>query len=141
MKTLLLLATLIVSTSAWAAQNFNLSASSSNVEISDVTPASARTVDRYGYNFGLVVIGTTKYVTYTLTNTGTTPLTFERAIINGARFDAYHSCDISLQPNQKCRFEISFNPLFVGVQSGQFVLSFIENLDIVVDLWGNGSRY
>lgn len=148
MKTLLLLASFILSTSAFAAQNINISVANKMVA-QDVTPAPTnpptpapvRTVDRYSYNFGSVRVGMTQYIRYTLTNTGTTPLTFDRALIGGIGFDAYHSCDVTLQPNEKCSFEISYNPPFEGMHSGQFVLSFVENLDIVVDLWGSGTRF
>ena len=138
MKTIAFLASFILSTSVWAATNMDINVKAS-VKAQDTT--AERTVDRYYYNFGMVRMYSTQYIRYTLTNTGTTPLTFDRALIGGPGYDAYHSCTGVLNPNEKCSFEISFSPVFEYGASGRFILSFIENLDIVVDLYGTGTRY
>ena len=94
---------------------------------------------RYSHDFGLVWVNQRAYTNYTVTNTGTTPLSFKDAIIYGGDFSAYHSCNKILMPNDKCSFEITYWPIFEGFHSGQFILSFIEDR-IIVDLWGRAQR-
>lgn len=130
--------TLVLGVSVWAAAEINISV---NTTEKQEIGALERTVERYHYNFGLVRVNSTQYVQYTVTNSGTTPLTFDRALIGGMGFDAYHSCDAVLAPNAKCKFEISYNPPFEGMNSGRFILSFKEDLDLVFDVTGTGSRY
>jgi len=100
----------------------------------------ASTVDRYNYYFGRVWLNTSSYASYKLTNTGTTPLTFQRATISGADYSATHSCTGVLAPNAVCQFDIRFSPFWEGYSSGRFILSFVEDLDIVVDLQGEGYK-
>lgn len=100
--------------------------------------AQARKVDYYSYYFGRVWVNTSSYAGYKLTNTGTTPLTFKRATISGADYRATHSCKGVLAPNAVCQFDIRFSPFWRGYSSGRFVLSFVEDLDIVVDVSGEG---
>lgn len=139
MKTLLLLASFILGTSAFAATNMDINIQAPvSQEVKAVQPRSA---DYYSFNFGFVRIYTTQYIRYTMTNTGTTPLTFRRALIGGIGFDAYHSCAGQLMPGQRCTFDISFTPQNEFGHSGRFILSFVEDLDIVVDLYGTGSRF
>ena len=99
-----------------------------------------RQVDYYSYNFGRVWLNSSQYASYRLTNTGSTPLTFLQATISGAAYSASHNCNGVVLPNQVCRFDIRYSPFFVGFDSGRFVLSFVEDLDLVVDLWGEGYR-
>lgn len=137
MKTILLLASLLLSSAAFAHTTVE-------IKVKPVVSGDVRvqrTVDRYSYNFGQVRLYTSQYVTYTLTNTGTTPMTFSQALIGGAGFDAYHNCTGAIQPNEKCSFEIIFQPMSEFASSGRFILSFVEDLDIVVDVFGIGSRY
>lgn len=94
---------------------------------------------QYSYNFGTVWVNSRAVANYTLRNTGTTPLAFNRAYIYGADFSANHSCDRVIMPNEVCNFSIYYWPMFEGLSSGRFVLSFIED-DIVVDLWGQARR-
>lgn len=100
----------------------------------------ANTVDYYSYYFGRVWLNTSSYASYKLTNTGTTPLTFQRATISGTSYGATHSCTGVLVPNAVCQFEIRFNPFWEGFSSGRFILSFVEDLDIVVDVQGEGYK-
>lgn len=100
----------------------------------------AKTVDYYSYYFGRIWVNSSAYASYKLTNTGTTVLTFQRATISGANYSATHSCTGVLEPNQACWFDIRFSPFWVGYSTGRFVLSFVEDLDIVVDVRGEGYR-
>ncbi len=97
-------------------------------------------VDYYSYNFGRIWVNSSSYASYKLTNTGTTPLTFQRATISGADYSATHSCTGVLAPNAVCQFDIRFSPFWPGFSSGRFVLSFVEDLDLVVDVSGEGYR-
>jgi hypothetical protein len=99
-----------------------------------------RTVSRYSYYFGRVLLNSPAYADYKVTNTGTTNLTFQSATIGGAGYDAVHNCTGVLEPGQKCSFEIRFMPFLTGIQVGRFILSFVEDEDLVVDLWGEGYR-
>lgn len=94
---------------------------------------------RYSHNFGTVWVNSRVMANYTLRNTGTTPLTFDRAFIYGADFSANHSCERGIMPNEICSFSIYYWPMFEGMSSGRFVVSFIED-DIVFDLWGQARR-
>ena len=92
------------------------------------------------YNFGTVWTHTRQIVRFNVTNTGETPLTFKSAVIYGADFGAAHSCKNGLQPKEKCFFEIEYWPMFEGTSSGRFILTFVENDQIVVDLWGTARK-
>ena len=92
------------------------------------------------YDFGMVMINTRVAVRYTVTNTGATPLTYKDDYISGMGFQGAHSCNTVLQPKQKCQFEISFWPYFEGFSSGRFVIDFVENDNITIDLRGQGRR-
>jgi len=137
MKTILLVASLLLGSISFAHPNIEIKAQPAAVSGLDVQ----RTVDHYSYNFGYVRLYSTQWISYTLTNTGTTPMTFAQALIGGAGFDAYHTCGGVLLPNERCRFDISFSPMNEFASSGRFILSFQENLDIVVDLFGIGQRF
>lgn len=104
------------------------------------TELQDRTIDRYSYNFGRVWLNSSSSISYRLTNTGTTPLTFQRATISGGNYSATHSCTVVLAPGDVCGFNIRFSPFFEGLSTGRFILSFVEDLDLVVDLWGEGYR-
>ena len=106
-----------------------------------VSASTERQIERYSYNFGRVPLYSSQYARYKLTNTGTTPLTFQQARIGGSGYSADHTCTSILQPQEVCQFTIRYNPVFDGLSSGRFILSFVENLDIVVDLWGEGYRF
>ena len=136
MKTILLLAALLLGSVTFANTNVEITAKTTAVD----EVSAKRAVDQYAYNFGYVRVYTRQYVSYTLTNTGTTPLTFSRAMIGGAGFDAYHTCNGVILPSQKCSFDIIFQPMSEFHHNGRFILSFMENLDIVVDVYGIGTR-
>ena len=105
----------------------------------EVTPPfETNSIERHSYNFGRVRLYSTQRVRYQVTNTGSTPLTFKQATIVGAGFDATHSCLGELLPQNKCQFFIRFSPNLIGLNSGRFTLSFVENSDIIVNLWGEG---
>lgn len=114
------------------------SANATQIEIKDVSSA-VQTAGRYSYDFGLVWVNTRTIRSFSLKNTGTTPLTFKEAYIYGGAFSANHSCTKGLMPNEICNFSIAYWPAFEGTSMGHFVLSFIEE-DIVFDLWGQARR-
>ena len=115
----------------------SLAAQASNFESLNIAPAA---VDRQYYDFGFVPVNSVRYVNYSVTNTGDTPLTFSRAVIYGGAFSATHSCSGVLAPKAKCGFEIRFWPMLDGVTSGRFILDFVEDSSVIVDLWGTGTR-
>lgn len=91
------------------------------------------------YNFGRQFVGSIRYARYDVTNTGTSPLQFNSAIISGSfDFAGYHNCTKGLLPGQQCIFEISYRPAFEGFDTGRFSISFSGNNTIVVDLRGEG---
>jgi hypothetical protein len=93
----------------------------------------------HSYNFGTVWTNSRNFVRFTVTNTGTTPLTYRNAVIYGADFRAQHSCVNGLLPKERCSFEIEYWPMFEGNSSGRFILNFVED-EVVVDLWGQARR-
>jgi hypothetical protein len=130
------LMTLTLSQAAMAATELEVKAN-----LQTTATENIRTIDRYSYNFGRVWTNSSTYISYGLTNTGTTNLTFDQATIRGAGFSGTHTCTAVLAPMQRCSFTIRFSPFFEGLHSGRFILSFVEDLDIVVDLWGESVRY
>lgn len=109
------------------------------IELNVNDKSAVQSQARYSYNFGTVWVNSRAVANYTLRNTGTTPLTFNRAYIYGADFSANHSCERGILPNEICYFSIYYWPMFEGMASGQFVLNFFEE-DVVVDLWGQARR-
>jgi hypothetical protein len=137
MKSLMtLVCACLLTTGAFASQQVEIQVQSKQ----NTSDLQASTVDYYSYYFGRVWLNTSSYASYKLTNTGTTPLTFQRATISGADYSATHSCTGVLAPNAVCQFNIRFSPFWEGYRSGRFVLSFVEDLDIVVDVSGEGYR-
>ena len=120
-----------------------LLASSVNAKQIEVTGGSPvhmlQTEGFHSYNFGSVWVNSRAIANFNLKNTGTTSLIFKEAYIYGGDFSANHSCTRGLQPNEVCTFSISFWPMFEGMASGRFVLSFFEE-DVVFDLWGQAQR-
>lgn len=91
------------------------------------------------YDFGRQFVGSVRYARYDVTNTGTEPLKFVSAIISGSfDFRGYHNCTNGLLPNQKCVFEIRYQPMFEGFDTGRFSISFSGDNTIVVELRGEG---
>ena len=126
MKFFLLALGFLISTTAMAANNIQIKANS-GIE------------DYLSYDFGTVWVNTRATVRYTVTNTGTAPLTFRDAYIMGSDFRAVHNCTNGLLPNAQCQFEIEFWPMFEGMTSGRFLLNFAED-QVQVDLWGRAQR-
>lgn len=135
MKSLMtLICACLLATGAMASQQVEIQVQAKTGDV------QVNAVDYYSYYFGRVWLNTSSYASYKLTNTGTTPLTFQRATISGIDYSATHSCTGVLEPNAACRFDIRFNPFWEGYRTGRFVLSFVEDLDIVVDVSGEGYR-
>lgn len=116
---------------------FNVNAS--QVEIRQVAGALQSTESHYSHNFGIVWVNSRVVASYNLRNTGVTPLSFGRAYVYGGEFSAHHSCDRIVLPNEICTFSIYYWPMFEGISSGRFILSFIED-EVIFDLWGQARR-
>ena len=99
-----------------------------------------KAVDRYLYYFGSQWVNTRSIINYQVTNTGSTPLVFQRATISGASFYARHSCSGILNPGSKCKFAIEYAPIFEGYHSGTFRLGFDQGYEIRVDVSGDARR-
>jgi asparagine N-glycosylation enzyme membrane subunit Stt3 len=99
-----------------------------------------KATDFHYYNFGIVPVNYRTFVDYTVTNTGTTPLFFQRATIAGAYFGAYHTCRNGLMPNQQCAFRIEYWPTLDGYHTGQFYLTFDQGSEILVNVSGQANR-
>ena len=128
MKSVLAIMSLFIGLSAGAAQL-------------SITAADDAVSQDYGsYNFGTVWVNHRAVARWTVTNTGTTPLTYKEAYIYGRDFRAVHNCEKGLQPKEKCAFEVEYWPMFEGPSSGRFVLEFQENDQVVIDLWGQAQR-
>lgn len=116
-----------------------MNVNASQIQVSSNNENALEGVSRYSHNFGMVWVNSRVGAAFTLRNTGVTPLTFSRAYIYGGDYAANHSCERVLMPNETCSFTLYYWPMFEGMSSGQFVLSFFEE-DIVFDLWGQARR-
>lgn len=126
-----LLATLCLSTTAVASANIQVSLEQS--------PSAVQTADYGSHWFGRVMVNTRAVARYTLTNTGNEPLDYVSANIWGMFFDAYHNCGGTLQPGQKCRFDITYWPSFEGNHSGDFIMNFKQDT-VQIRVWGEAYR-
>jgi hypothetical protein len=129
-KTFLLLASLVFSSAIFADETKSV-----QLEISE-----EKGVDRHYYHFGSQWINTRSYINYRVTNTGTTPLVFQRAVVGGANFYARHNCTGILNPGARCQFTIEYAPFFEGYHMGYFRLSFNQGYEIHVDVSGDARR-
>lgn len=94
------------------------------------------------YNFGRLHPNIASYARYYVKNTGSTPLNFLRATISGAfDYDAYHTCQQGLLPQQSCWFEIRYLPRFEGFHTARFVINFDQNNNIIVNVAGEAVRW
>jgi hypothetical protein len=132
MRNLLIACSLFFSAHAFAAKATD---SVKSIEISQ-----DKAVERHYYNFGMQRVGMPVFVTYRVTNTGSTPIFFQNARIGGIGFSANHNCTGVLVPSQRCSFRIQYAAPFEGYHSGQFVMSFDQGSDIVVSLSGQAVR-
>lgn len=135
-----LIATLLLATIATASPQIDIQVQAPLQSDTD-NAFNQRAIDRYHHYFGRVLLHSSAHATYRLTNTGTTPLTFQTASISGIGYSASHNCTGLLMPHQTCEFSMRFRPTMEGFRSGRFILSFVENLDIWVSLTGEGYRY
>jgi hypothetical protein len=102
---------------------------------------SSKLEDYVFFDFGTVLVNSRSAVRYTVTNNGQTPLSFMSAYVYGSDFSAVHSCTGVLFPGARCQFEITYWPLYEGISSGRFVLNFVENDNITVDVQGMARRF
>ena len=129
LKKLLIALTLLTSSTIFA------DTQSLNVEIND-----SKAIERHYYYFGMVPVNFRSFINYRVTNTGTIPLVFQRAIVGGASFHAQHNCKGVLNPGARCQFTVEFSPFFEGYQVGYFRLSFDQGYEILLDLSGDARR-
>lgn len=113
----------------------NVFAATKQIEITE-----EKGVERHSYYFGMVRVNSMNMVTYTVTNTGTTPLTFHSATISGIDFSAVHNCSNGLMPQQRCSFRITYAPFMEGYHAGRFYLAFDPEADIQVNVSGQATR-
>ena len=132
MRNLLIACSLLFSAHAFAAK---VPEQSISIEI-----GQEKAVERHFYNFGLQRVGSYSSVSYRVTNTGSTPLSFQDARIGGIGYSANHNCGGVLAPQERCSFRINYFPPFEGYHTGRFILSFDQGSDIVVDLSGQAVR-
>jgi hypothetical protein len=119
---------------------FSLNSFASHLTI-ETSGSSAKLEDYVFYDFGTVFVNSRSVIRYTVTNNGVVPLTFSNAYVYGSDFSAVNSCTGILLPAAQCQFEISYWPLFEGISSGRFVLNFVENDNITLDVRGMARRY
>lgn len=107
----------------------------------DNSPSAINSLDYGSYYFGRVLVNSRSVASFTVTNTGDEPLEFDRAVVWGMFFSAYHNCNRILQPKERCRFDIDYWPAFAGYHSGEFQLDFKQD-SVNVRVWGDAvDRY
>jgi hypothetical protein len=124
------LMTLTLSQAAMAATELEVKAN-----LQTTATENIRTIDRYSYNFGRVWTNSSTYISYGLTNTGTTNLTFDQATIRGAGFSGTHTCTAVLAPMQRCSFTIRFSP-FLKVYTAVDLFSLLLKTLILLLIFG-----
>lgn len=112
----------------------------SNIAVAEIQIGSLA-IHQTSYDFGWVPLMSTRTVTFTISNTGTTDLTPEGTFISGASYSATHTCTQVLKPNEACRATIRFEPFFEGLQVGTFETYFSGDAGVVIRLWGTGQRF
>ncbi|MBY0415804.1 MAG: choice-of-anchor D domain-containing protein [Bdellovibrionales bacterium] len=132
MRSLLIACSLLFSAHAFSATTVSASKS--------ITITEDKGVERHSYYFGMVRVNSVNTVTYTVTNTGTTPLTFHSASVSGIGFSGVHSCSGVLAPKDWCQFRIQYAPYMEGYHVGQFYLAFDPESDILVNISGQTTR-
>lgn len=104
-------------------------------------PPAEKSKDQYiSYHFGDVPVNSQRSIAYSIKNTGDQPLKIEKITYSGASFRANSNCPDVLEAGKVCRTAIYFWPAFEGLYSGRVVWYTSDN-NIILDLWGNGSRY
>lgn len=113
---------------------------SSSILVTPETEQESVTTQDYGSHwFGRVAIHARAIARFTITNTGDEPLDFVSANIWGMFFDAYHNCNRTLLPKEKCRFDITYWPSFEGHHTGDFVMDFKQD-SVQIHVWGEAFK-
>lgn len=133
MKTLILLSSLL----------FSVHAFSTEVVITkDIEISEEKAVDSFSYYFGNVRVNQRSYVSYRITNTGSTPLDYQWGRMQGDNsYRATTNCFGTLFPGQRCNFTIEYAPYFQGPSSGLFEIQFAQGYGVRVFVRGNATRY
>ncbi|MES2802030.1 MAG: hypothetical protein V4654_06020 [Bdellovibrionota bacterium] len=112
----------------------------SSVLVTSITEQeSVTTADTGSHWFGRVMVQSRNLARFTITNTGDEALDFVDASIWGMFFDAYHNCNRTLLPKEKCRFDIVYWPSFEGHHSGEFLMNFKQD-SVRIHVWGDAVR-
>ena len=127
MKKLLIACSLLFSAHAFSA-----------VKVEKTLNVGQKGFEYHSYYFGYVGVYSRSSVTYTVTNTGGTPLRFINARIYDNGFSSYHNCHSGLFPGQRCQFVILFDPTFPGYYLGNYYLTFDQGNEINVNVSGTG---
>ncbi|WP_373997651.1 hypothetical protein [Bdellovibrio bacteriovorus] len=110
------------------------------VEIKTQTGQIEAKGDRYySYNFGSQWINFSRWVDFTLRNTGTDPVQLRGVFIMGSSYWAQSDCPPMLAPGQVCLTRVEFRPWFEGSHHGRLRFAFIND-SIYIDLYGWGIR-
>lgn len=99
-------------------------------------PVEVSTQSYYYYNFGMISLGSSRSVYFTITNRGMTPLTFLGIYVNSIDFNAYSSCPRVLQPGRFCQLEVLYWPINEGWHRGRVNVAFYEAADLIIDVEG-----
>lgn len=94
-------------------------------EVVDISVSSAEdsSTKYYDVNFGSVWVNSRSGIRYKITNKGPEKMTFQKAIVWGGDFEAYHDCKV-LEVNQVCTVDIYFWPMFEGFKTGDLLVRF-----------------
>ena len=101
---------------------------------------SNRSTERWTYNFGSVLINTSRFADFYLKNIGSTPLKIRGIYLSGGAFWAQSNCPEFLQPNHRCITRVEFRPWSEGSFYGRLRYVLVNKV-IYIDLYGWGVRY
>ncbi len=133
MKTLILLSSLLFSAHAFSTET---------VMIKDIEISEEKAVDQFSYYFGTVRVNQRSFVSYRITNTGSTPLDYQWGrMLGDSSFRARTNCFGTLLPGQRCNFTIEYSPYFQGYHSGMFEMQFAQGYGVRVYVRGNAVNY
>lgn len=104
-------------------------------------PVEVSTQSYYYYNFGTVYVGSSRSAYFSITNRGSTPLTFRGAYVSGIDFNAYYSCPRVLLPGQICQMDVRYWPRAEGWHRGRVYVMFQEASDLIIDVEGRATRW
>ncbi|MCX7977962.1 MAG: choice-of-anchor D domain-containing protein [Bdellovibrionaceae bacterium] len=91
--------------------------------------------------FGHVPVNGFSAASFSITNRGNEPITFNRfSLLGGSSFSANSNCPRTLAPYQGCSVSVYFRPWYAGYHSADLVMEFSDNNNIYIRLWGYGEN-